>query len=130
MERGGTMPTAIWITAGNVRLRGELADTLSGRTIAGLLPLSAVPNVWGDEFYFAVPAVLPLDDTAASVVPVGTIGYWPPGKALAIFFGPTPMSTGDDPVAASEVNIVGRILGNAEELRTVRDVDKIVIEKA
>ncbi len=58
------MPTAIWITAGNVRLKGELADTLSGRTIAGLLPISAVPNVWGDEFYFAVPAVLSLDDTA------------------------------------------------------------------
>lgn len=124
------MPTAIWITAGNVRLKGELADTLSGRTIAGLLPISAVPNVWGDEFYFAVPAVLALDDTAVSLVPVGTIGYWPPGKALAIFFGPTPMSTGDDPVAASDVNIVGRILDNAKELRTVRNVNKIIIEKA
>lgn len=124
------MPTAIWITAGNVRLKGELADTLSGRTIAGLLPISAVPNVWGDEFYFAVPAVLSLDDTAVSVVPVGTIGYWPPGKALAIFFGPTPMSTGDAPVAASDVNIVGRILDNAKELGTVRNVNKIIIEKA
>ena len=124
------MPTAITIIAGDVQLRGEFDDTPSAKATAGLLPITAVPNVWGDEFYFAIPLSLELDATAVTSVPVGTIGYWPPGKALAVFFGPTPMSTGSDPVAASEVNIVGRILDDAARLGTVKHVRQIKIEKA
>lgn len=124
------MSTAITIMAGDVQLHGELDDTPSAEAIAGLLPVTAVPNVWGDEFYFAIPLSLELDATAVTAVPVGTIGYWPPGNALAIFFGPTPMSSGSGPVAASEVNIVGRILDDAARLRTVRNVRQIKIEKA
>jgi hypothetical protein len=117
------------IIAGDMQLRAELDDAPSANAIAGILPITAVPNVWGDEFYFAIPLSLELDATAATVVPVGTIGYWPPGNALAIFFGPTPMSTGSEPVAASEVNVVGRILGDAARLRTVKHVRQIKIEK-
>lgn len=124
------MPIAIMITAGEVQLRGELADTASARAVAEQLPIAAEPNVWGDEFYFSIPLKLATDATAATVVPVGTIGYWPPGSALAIFFGPTPMSTGPEPVAASAVNVVGRILDDATRLRLVKHAKKILIEKA
>jgi hypothetical protein len=73
---------------------------------------------------------MPLDDTATTKVKIGDIGYWPPGNALAIFFGPTPMSSGDDPVPASEVNLVGRITGDATILKKAKGDNKIKIEKA
>ncbi len=123
------MPQKIKIIAGPVTVTAELADTDSAKAIAGKLPLESVPNEWGDEFYFTIPVKLSLDETATRKVKIGDIGYWPPGSALAIFFGRTPMSTGPDPVPASEVNLVGRIVGDALSLKKARGAARIRIEK-
>lgn len=124
------MATRIRITAGKVSIEGELIDTPCGKAISALLPIRTPFNVWGDEFYFSVPLDHPLDDTATRQVSIGDIGYWPPGPALAIFFGPTPMSTGDNPVPASEVNLVGRLFGDAAVLRTEKQAGSILIDRA
>ncbi len=124
------MPIPIRLTVGTLSLSAELYDTLCARAVASALPLAARPHEWGDEFYFEVPVGLPSDQTATTSVKVGDIGYWPPGRALAVFFGPTPMSTGLDPVPASEVNIVGRITGDALLLRKARGAREVRIEKA
>ena len=121
------MPFVIRITAGDVSLSGELFDTACAREIAAHLPIETVPHEWGDEFYFEIPVIMPLDHTATVHVHVGDIGYWPPGRALAIFFGPTPLSTGPEPVPASEVNIVGRIDGDAGVLRRAKGTRNIRI---
>ena len=123
------MPQKIKIVVGAVTIAAELADTDCAKAIAGKLPIEAVPNEWGDEFYFAIPAKLPLDATATRKVKAGDIGYWPPGNALAIFFGRTPMSTGPDPVPASEVNLVGRITGDALSLIKAKGASRIRLEK-
>jgi uncharacterized protein len=123
------MPTEIIITVHNITVEGELFDTACAKAISEKLPLEAVLNVWGDEFYFEIPVTSPLDETATRVVEVGDIGYWPPGRALAIFFGPTPLSRGTDPVPASEVNIVGRITGDATLLRKAKGASTIRVEK-
>ena len=124
------MTTAIRVCAGGTVLRGELYDTETGRAIAGILPIDARPHEWGDEFYFDVPVEMGLDQGATIDVKVGDIGYWPPGPALAIFFGPTPLSRGSDPVPASEVNIVGRITEDARLLRKEKGLTALRIEKA
>lgn len=124
------MATRIKITVGKVSIEGEFSDTPCGKALSALLPLKNPFNVWGDEFYFSVPLDHPLDDTATRQVSIGDIGYWPPGPALAIFFGPTPMSTGDNPVPASEVNLVGCLFGDATMLRTEKQAGLITIEKA
>jgi uncharacterized protein len=121
------MPTNVGIKIGDVFVHAELFDTECAKQVVNKLPIEAVPNEWGDEFYFEIPVAASLDQTATTKVKAGDIGYWPPGKALAIFFGPTPMSKGSDPVPASGVNIVGRILGNAEVLRQGKGADKIII---
>lgn len=121
------MTTNILIKVGDVELKGELTDTSCARSIAEKLPIETEFQVWGDEFYFPVGIDMYLDDTSKAKVSVGTIGYWPPGKAMAIFFGPTPASDNDEPVAASEINIIGKI-ENAEKLRKVKDADKIRVE--
>jgi uncharacterized protein len=123
------MPQKIKIMVGSITVAAELADTDCAKAIAAKLPIEAAPNEWGDEFYFAIPAKLPLDATATRKVKAGDIGYWPPGNALAIFFGPTPMSTGPDPVPASEVNLVGRIIDDALLLNKAKGAAKIRIEK-
>lgn len=123
------MPQKIRIIAGPVVALAELADTECARAIAAKLPIETVPNEWGDEFYFTIPVKLPLDATATGKVKVGDIGYWPPGSALAIFFGRTPMSTGPDPVPASEVNLVGRITSDALILKKAKGTSSIRLEK-
>jgi hypothetical protein len=119
----------IKIIVKDIELGAELFDTATARAIADALPIEAAPNEWGDEFYFEVPVAKTLDKTATTKVAVGDIGYWPPGNAIAIFFGPTPMSRGPEPVPASEVNIVGRIAGDATRLRKAKGAKKIRLEK-
>ncbi len=123
------MPVAIRIITDAVVLEAELFDTATAKAIADALPISAEPNEWGDEFYFEIPVRMPLEPTATTKVSAGDIGYWPPGSALALFFGPTPMSTGPEPVPASAVNIVGRITGDATLLRKAKGAAAIRIER-
>jgi uncharacterized protein len=111
------MSQVVKIMIGDLALDAEFFDTACASAIVAVLPLEARPNEYGDEFYFDLPVDLPPDETATVRVKVGDIGFWPPGNCLAIFFGPTPMSTGPDPVPASEVNLVGRVLGDATQLR-------------
>lgn len=118
------------ISIGGVLLDAELFDTACAREIAASLPIESVPSEWGDEFYFEIPVKMPLDETATTEVKVGDIGYWPPGRALAIFFGKTPISRGEDPVPASEVNLVGKIIGDATALKKAKRAGKIKIERA
>ena len=122
------MLTSIEVQVGELILRGELSGTGCAQEIAESLPIETSINTWGEEFYFEIPVSSDLDETATSEVDVGTIGYWPPGRALAIFFGRTPMSTTDKPVPASDVNLVGR-LENAEKLVDFMSAARIIIRR-
>jgi hypothetical protein len=122
------MAVKIRITIQDLIFDAVLSDTPCAQSIAKALPIAAAPSEWGDEFYFAIPVSAPLDATATTSVKIGDIGYWPPGRALAIFFGPTPMSTAEDPVPASAVNLVGSIEGDATVLRKAKGAREIRIE--
>jgi len=121
------MPTQVKIIVGNMTLKAELFDTACAKAIAKKLPIEARPEEWGDEFYFEIPVTMSLDETATTKVKIGDIGYWPPGSAMAIFFGTTPMSTGSDPVPASAVNLVGKIIDDATLLKKAKVASKISI---
>ncbi|QJA05995.1 hypothetical protein FVE67_03925 [Thermosulfurimonas marina] len=123
------MPYPIWIEIGGLKLKAELAETECARRIYEALPLEAEVQEWGDEFYFRVPVECEPDETYTLKVRAGDLGYWPPGRALALFFGPTPASTGPDPVPASEVNLVGRLLDDPSRLREVKGTSRIRLEK-
>jgi uncharacterized protein len=104
------MPTDIVITAGDQQLNGFLDDSPTARALAEALPITGHAQLWGDEIYFPVPQVVSdLDDTAAAVVNIGDLGYWPTGKALCIFFGLTPASVPGEIRPASAVNRIGRV---------------------
>src|ERR1700704_1192101 len=96
------------ISAGSVACTAVLHANSTARAIWNALPISGRANVWGDEIYFEIPVDLAEDDGREEVA-VGDLGYWPPGNALCIFWGPTPASHGSEPRAASPVNVFGRI---------------------
>jgi len=101
----------------------EISNTGS-KTIEGLkksLPLRSTVNRWGSEIYFYVDFKTPLEDGARSEMKVGEIAYWPNGPALAIFFGPTPASSDERPVAASDCNVIGMVKASPELLGRARD---------
>ena len=120
----------IMITAGDVSLPAELNENPTARQIWEALPIEGRANVWGDEIYFDIPVRANPEPDARAEVEVGELGYWPVGHAFCIFFGPTPVSTGDKPRAASPVNILGRVLGDATTFRSVASGTPVRLEKA
>ena len=108
----------------------EIMETETGKAIYNALPFEAFVNTWGDEIYFQVPAQQKLEPGAKAEVFVGDLAYWPPMPAFCIFFGKTPVSSGNQPVAASAVNVFGRLLEiDIKALRNVPDGIKVRIEK-
>lgn len=122
-------PRKVAITVGNIKANAELSDCHTAHEIWKALPIEGTVNTWGDEIYFAIPVKLGAED-ARELVSQGEIAYWPPGTAFCIFFGPTPVSQGDEIRPASPVNVFGRILGDATVFRKVAPGAKIWVEKA
>ncbi|MBN1687431.1 MAG: hypothetical protein JW852_12295 [Spirochaetales bacterium] len=91
----------------------ELNDSHTAKLLADKLPVTLSLSRWGGEYYGACGVNAPLSDDAKEIMEVGELAYWPPGKALCVFFGPTPASTDSRPRAASAANPVGRITGDA-----------------
>lgn len=120
----------IAIQAEELTLQAELDDCATTTRILAALPFEARANRWGDEIYFEIPVSAVLEDDARAEVEVGQVAYWPPGRALCLFFGPTPMSEDEQPRAASPVNVVGRIHGDPRALRNVRDGTRIKVRAA
>lgn len=120
----------IRITVGTVRLEAELRKTKTADQVYAALPVKAAINTWGEEFYFPIPGVRDHRETATTQVKVGDIAFWGAGQVLAIFFGRTPMSVGTDPVPADRVNIIGKVVGDATQLRQVMDTSTILLEPA
>ena len=121
------MPRKIRITAGTVTAAAELNDSRTAAAIAAALPIEARGQTWGDEIYFDIGLALAAE-APLEVVEMGDLGYWPPGQAFCIFFGPTPMSRGDEIRPASPVNVVGRVVGDPRSFKSVRSGARVTIE--
>ena len=124
----GSMDRAIRITAGAVSAEARLNDLKTAGAIWDVLPIEAKGQTWGDEIYFDIGVTAP-PEQARDVVDVGDLAYWQPGQAFCIFFGRTPASRGDECRAASPVNVVGKIVGDARAFTKVRSGSRVTIER-
>jgi uncharacterized protein len=122
--------TKIRITAGKVSLEAELNGSLTAQRVLAALPITGRAARWGDEIYFSIPVDAEEAPDARADMAVGEIAFWPPGSAFCIFWGPTPASDGPEPRAASPVNPLGKITGDATKFAAVKSGEKVVIEKA
>lgn len=122
------MERRIRIRCGAIEASATLDDSATAQAIWDALPIQGGANVWGDEIYFHIPVSL-TEDGAQESVALGDLGYWPPGNAFCIFFGPTPMSRGNEIRPASPVNVFGTIDGDAAVFKQVAGGTPIAIEE-
>jgi hypothetical protein len=120
--------THIAIRVGSLTMEAELNDTQIARQVAEALPIRSGFSTWGDEIYFAIPIAAELESDAREVVEMGDLGYWPPGNAFCIFFGPTPMSQADEIRPASAVNLIGKVIGDATQFKAVMQEREVILE--
>jgi len=99
----------------------ELRDTPTAKAVLAALPCQASANTWGEEVYFELPVKAALEPDAQQVVDPGTVCFWVEGSALALPYGRTPVSKGNESRLVTRCNVVGKVLGEAHELRRIKD---------
>lgn len=119
----------VTMTIGDQTLEAELFDTPTADAIYEAAPFESSANTWGDEVYFSTPVKADLESDAREVMELGDMAYWPPANAIAIGYGRTPASQGDEIRLASACNVWGRALGDPKALKAVRGGASVKVEK-
>jgi hypothetical protein len=112
---------------GVLKLDAELLDTPTAKAVAAALPLLSSALTWGEEVYFEVPIEVPREKDARAVIVPGEIAYWPQGPAIAIGFGRTPISKGDETRLASPCNVFAKSSSDVKILGKIRMGTKVEV---
>jgi hypothetical protein len=124
------VPTSkIAIRWGAASLVAQLEDTPTAAALLAALPCESSANTWGEEVYFSVPVSCRLEADARQVVDPGAVCFWVEGRSLALPFGPTPVSRGSECRLVTKVNVLGKIEGDARTLASIRDGDRVRVER-
>jgi hypothetical protein len=124
------MPT-LRISFGELAVTVDLRDTATARTVLDAVPFEATAQTWGEEVYFTAPLEgLARDEDARDVVELGEVAVWVEGSAVALGYGRTPVSRGDEIRLAAPVNVVGTAREDLRALSAVRDGDPVRVERA
>jgi len=124
-----SLQARVRIAWGGGALSAILEDTPTVRALLAALPVKARASTWGEEVYFEVPVDAKLEASARQVVEPGTVCFWVDGNALALPFGPTPISDDARPKLVSRCNVLGRIEGDCRELGRVRTGEMITVTR-
>jgi len=116
------------MTIGPVTITAELFDTPTADAIYDSLPFTSSASLWGDEVYFSTPVSVPREPGARAIVEAGELSFWVEGDSIAIGFGPTPISQGDEIRLAAPTNIWGRALDDVRQLKIVPSGAPIAVE--
>ncbi len=119
----------IKITIGGIHVMAELKPNRTAQAVINALPVTAPANQWGEEFYCRLEGVKDFRETATTQVKVGDVAFWGMGGMLAVFFGRTPMSLGEDPVPADRVNVIGKIIGDPKVLLQAEGASTMTVER-
>ena len=109
-------------------ITANLEDSPTSRALLYALPFESSANTWGDEIYFSVQLSADLEKDAQQVVDPGTVCFWMEGSALAIPFGPTPISEGNECRLVTACNVLGKVEGDPKTLSSVISGAAISVE--
>ena len=115
------------LSASGVSILLELWDTPTARAVFEAAPFEGRAQTWGEEVYFETPVSAKLEADAKQVVPPGTVCFWTEGNSLALPWGRTPVSEGDEPRLVTRCNVLGAIDGDPRQLASVRGGDDITV---
>ena len=108
----------------------NLDDTPTARAVMAALPIRSRASTWGEEVYFDTEVETALEADATDVVDPGTVCFWVEGRSLALPYGPTPASRGDECRLVTEVNLLGRLEEDPRVLAAVQPGMEITVEEA
>lgn len=114
---------------GDLKMSAELNDSPTSNALYEQLPIEGISQVWGDEIYFSTSIVTENDEWAKETVDLGDIAFWPPGNAVCLFFGPTPMSAPGEIRPASPTNIMGKLSGDLDLLKSISGGSEVKVIK-
>lgn len=121
------MSKQIIIRSDTISLKAELNNSDTAHKVFDSLPITGTVNTWGEEIYITT-LIKAGPENPKEVVETGDIGYWPPGSAICLFFGPTPASKGNEIRPASPVNVIGKIKEDPTQLKQVKARSSITLE--
>lgn len=113
---------------GSVTLAAELKDTPTADAIWNALPIESQAHTWGDEVYFSTSVDAELESDAKDVVEPGELAFWVQGNSIALGFGPTPASHGEEIRLVTATNIWGQALADVTILKAVQEGDRVRVE--
>ncbi len=112
----------------------EIDDTNSPKTCASFLkslPFSVNAHIWGEEIYTDESPITQPEENAKDLVSLNDITYWPAGKAICLFFGPTPIGKKGEIKPYSPVNIIGKIINvDKSVIKNFKEGTKITFQKS
>jgi hypothetical protein len=129
ISSSGIIMTIIRFAFNGLVLEAEFLDTSTARAIEAALPFESEALTWGEEVYFEIPVDVAREKDARAVVTPGEIAYWPDGPAIAIGFGRTPISRGNETRLASPCNVFAKALSDVKALASVRAGSKVKVTK-
>lgn len=117
------------ITVGGIVIRAQLKNTPTADALWKAAPFASKARTWGDEVYFDTPVSVKREKDARDVVAAGELAFWVEGDAIAIGFGPTPVSQGNEIRLAAPTNIWATTPDDVKVLKPVRAGAPIAVEK-
>ena len=111
----------------NEHAEAVMADTPTAQRVWVALPCTLSASVWGEEIYFTVDFDCPEEPGAKDVMERGELAFWPGGNAIAIGFGRTPASRGDEIRLVSPCNVWANAIDDVRKCASVRDGEEVAV---
>lgn len=127
------MKHTVYVDVDSSKIILELDDSHSPKTVNEFvekLPFTVDLNVWGEEIYSSKSPINQPEENAKSPVELNDVAYWPTGKAICLFYGPTPIGKPGEITPASPVNVIGKVVSPDKSILSMADGTKATFRKS